>query len=758
MRLTVFLLLAGIGAAAFAGAETENGKRIVRADETWKPIDMSALSVRPGSALDLSGIHEPGPAGKYGRAVIGPDGGFRFEKRPDRPVRFFAFNAFANHLMSWKESMLQAATPEETRKNIREFAAKVRRQGYNMVRFLGVDLLLMSGMDAPGRARFSPANLDNFQYMLHCLKREGVYFGIDLFSYTGYEKFPNQWSDAVAKRYKERMYFDPEARRMWLDGVKALMTAVNPYTGLSLNDEPALVYVDMHNEQELGIWAAKEPLRAEGVRLPAESAWRSFLKKRYGNDIGRLGKSWNVPVASFDAVPLFSKKDLYAWDARGKDANEFLYEIERGMLDFYRQGLEAIGCRTFATLYDVLGYFRFTSIRRDVPVITAHGYHNHPTANSNPGSRMDQNSIVGNAAVYLRYMSTMRVWNRPFLITEYNAPFWGRYRHQEGLLLPSYASLQDYAGITVHSLAVTRIPAELADFQLGRDPVGRAGQVIAAFAYGRGDVAAARHRVGVALDDAFMRDPRNMNSGVSSEQNRLVLLTGLGVVLDGAVPAGLPPYPALDLTMPPSQGSRIAAQTMFTVPVDTNNVPDFAGITAKLREKNILPAGNLTDPEKGVFQSDTGELVLRTGENCFTVDTLRLKGAAWEGGELRLSNLVFRSSLPCTAALISLDKAPLGESRRMLLVFSTDALNSGMELSADRRVLHKPGTLPVLLETGTLELTLDCSAKLKCFALGIDGERREELPLHIGGGRIRLAIDTAKLRNGPALYFELAER
>ena len=68
MRLTVFLLLAGIGVAAFAGAETENGKRIVRADETWKPIDMSALSVRPGSALDLSGIHEPGPAGKYGRA------------------------------------------------------------------------------------------------------------------------------------------------------------------------------------------------------------------------------------------------------------------------------------------------------------------------------------------------------------------------------------------------------------------------------------------------------------------------------------------------------------------------------------------------------------------------------------------------------------------------------------------------------------------------------------------------------------------
>ncbi len=748
-------IVAGATLSLRNAPEIANERLVIRADGVWKSIDMTKMSVIPGSALDLGSLHEPGPAGKYGRAVIGKDGNFAFEKRPDKPVRFFAFNAFANHLMTWKESMLLADTPEKTRANLKEFAAKVRRQGYNMVRFQGVDLLLMSG--SPGYAKFGPSSLDHFQYLLFCLKEEGIYFGIDLFSYTGYEKFESQWNDAIAKRYKERMYFDPEARRMWLDGVKALMTVKNPHTGLSLNEEPALVYVDMHNEQELGIWAANKPLSMGGVAPLAEKAYRDFLSGRYGNDVKALEKSWNASFGSFNAVPLFTKSDLYADSARGKDANDFLYGCEKEMLDFYRAGLDAIGCKTFATLYDVLGYFRFTSIRRDVAVITSHGYHNHPTDNNRPGSRMAQNSINSTGALYFRYRSSMRMWNRPFLITEYNAPFWGKYRHQEGLILPAYAALQNYAGITAHSLAVSRLSVPLEDFQIGRDPIGRAGQVIAAFAYGRGDVGAAKHKVGVALSETYMRDHRNMNRGVGAEQNRLALLTGFGVELDGKIPSGLPAYPALDWLMPPAGGSEIVAQSMFATPMDRSGAPDFAGIVKTLRDKKILPPANRTDAAAGIFQSDTGEILLDVKGNRFCVDTPNLRGAAWEGGDIRLTGIALKSSLPCTAALASLDGARIGESRRMLLVFSTDALNSGMELAADRSVLYKLGSLPVLLETGKLELTLTESPALRCFALGIDGERLEELPVERAGKGLKISIDTAKLAKGPSVYFEFIQ-
>ncbi|MPM53175.1 hypothetical protein SDC9_99940 [bioreactor metagenome] len=319
--------------------------------------------------------------------------------------------------------------------------------------------------------------------------------------------------------------------------------------------------------------------------------------------------------------------------------------------------------------------------------------------------------------------------------------------------------MQDYAGITAHSLTVSRISVPLMDFQIGRDPVGRAGQVIAAFAYGRGDVAAAKHKVGVALSETYLRDHRNMNRGVNADQNRIALLTGFGVVLDGKIPAGLPPYPALDWLLPPAQGSEIVAQAMFTVPVDRSSATDFAGVVKTLREKGILPPGNRTDAETGLLQSDTGEITMDTKANRFTVDTPRLQGAAWEGGTtVELSGLSLKSSLPCTAALISLDGRKIGESARLLLVFSTDALNSGMELAADRSVLYKIGTLPVLLETGKLELSLKQSPALRCFALGIDGERLEELPVKRGGTGLAVAIDTAKLKKGPSLYFEFAER
>ena len=133
---------------------------------------------------------------------------------------------------------------------------------------------------------------------------------------------------------------------------------------------------------------------------------------------------------------------------------------------------------------------------------------------------------------------------------------------------------------------------------------------------------------------------------MSSEQNRLTFLTGLGVVLDGKIPAGLPPYPKLDLTMLPIGGSRIEAKAMFTVPVDTNNVSNFAAIIDRLRTAKILPPGNLTDPAKGVFQSDTGELVMRTAENRPDGEHTPVEGGGVERGK-RLSFPASPSKVRC---------------------------------------------------------------------------------------------------------------
>ena len=59
------------------------------ADAEWRPIDLSDLYVRPGTALDLSGLSERVPCGTYGRVAVNAEGRTVFEKRPGKPVRFF---------------------------------------------------------------------------------------------------------------------------------------------------------------------------------------------------------------------------------------------------------------------------------------------------------------------------------------------------------------------------------------------------------------------------------------------------------------------------------------------------------------------------------------------------------------------------------------------------------------------------------------------------------------------------------------------
>ncbi|MFA5204729.1 MAG: hypothetical protein WC708_10040 [Lentisphaeria bacterium] len=117
-----------------------------------------------------------------------------------------------------------------------------------------------------------------------------------------------------------------------------------------------------------------------------------------------------------------------------------------------------------------------------------------------------------------------------------------------------------------------------------------------------------------------------------------------------------------------------------------------------------------------------------------------------------------QSSVPSSTAVISLDGNPLTESSRLLLVYNTDALNSGMELSEDRRTLYSLGKGPTLIKTGILNLEL-CSAKspaLKVWALGFDGARREIVPSKSNGGFLAITIDTSKLKDGPTPFFEIA--
>ena len=93
----------------------------------------------------------------------------------------------------------------------------------------------------------------------------------------------------------------------------------------------------------------------------------------------------------------------------------------------------------------------------------------------------------------------------------------------------------------------------------------------------------------------------------------------------------------------------------------------------------------------------------------------------------------------------------------MLLIYNTDALNSGMELSEDHHTLYSLGKGPTLIRTGTIKVDLKNAAasKLEVWALSFDGTRRQKLPCSVEDGVLHISIDTSTLEKGPTPFFEI---
>ncbi|MCK6491517.1 MAG: hypothetical protein L6R48_24975, partial [Planctomycetes bacterium] len=297
-------------------------------------------------------------------------------------------------------------------------------------------------------------------------------------------------------------------------------------------------------------------------------------------------------------------------------------------------------------------------------------------------------------------------------------------------------------------------PVALQDFYLGRDPINRANQALAALIFAGRAVARSPARIEMALDDAFVFDAGNALLSLSShlpwipaldnELTRVALLGGFGIRYRGRPrPADVPAAAPAQLDLRPGAGGDTAEHAI-----------------SRMRSVGILPAGNRTDHAAGIYHSDTGEILLETRAQRLVVASARAAGAVVKPGASADAGALtaIASDVPATVAVAALDGRPLTDSRRLLLVYATDAVNTGHETSTDRVVLRKLGTLPVLAETGTMAARLRNAhaAVLRCHALALDGSRRDAVPVTADDGVLSLAIDTARLAGGPALFFELA--
>ncbi|MFA5106691.1 MAG: hypothetical protein WC506_07095, partial [Candidatus Micrarchaeia archaeon] len=326
-------------------------KTVFNASHEWKPVDMSDIQVKPGTALDFSSIVGDSPAGCHGRTIINDDGELAFSGSPGTSTRLYGFNGLFAALL---QGGLEGKSPEETDRNIENYAQLVRRQGYNFIRPLASDVFLMEGSNSD--TVFNPAKQRVFDKLLFELKRNGVYSYITVAAYrVGLSNRDRAWVER--NKIKAKMYLgDPETRSNWKAIAKQLLEHVNPYTKMALKDDPSVVCVEIYNEQEIGIYLPHIEKLDAATRSAMEAKWRAWLKSKYGGG-KRLSDAAGKPI-DFDAQKIPSSADPLA-----NDFKLFLNSLASECFAWSQGILREIGYNGLVSQYNLSKSFADSAIR-----------------------------------------------------------------------------------------------------------------------------------------------------------------------------------------------------------------------------------------------------------------------------------------------------------------------------------------------------------------------------------------------------------
>ena len=708
---------------------------VVKTGKDWFYVPRFPKNRRiSGSALDVSAYLPKGEAGSEG-FLIEKNGHFVFEKNPGKPVRF---------LINPIETLFTS------KEDIDICVAELRKNGYNMVRTHFFDGKMMQ--KAKKDLDFSPEDLDLFDYMIAALKRNGIYLIFDcMTSWNGYAPGP-YWKFSDRNMKKNAIYFDDNVKENWRRGVEILLGRKNKYTGMRNIEDPVLAMAIGFNEQEYGFIRQFD----EKLLLPY---WHAFLRKRYKNSIIALKRAWGNKAAgfnSFDEIPCF----LPQQSLTETDSAVFLRETEENMLCWYRNELRKMGYRGLFSNYNMSKNLHYNVVRSHdaVDFVTMNSYHAHP---GRDWKSQDHSSAIGSGGRIFRDLIATRIAGKPFVITEHNIVYWNRYRYEQGFLDGAYSAFQDIDGIAAHaaSYSVAK-PGRIDRFQLWQDPINLASEFLTFFAFVRGDVKPSGSGVRISINTEEMYQSSKMECALSANQSSLGFITRFSseCIEKGRM---IVPLEKNEIRIPHFGFAGVRTDIAGFSETLQQNENGNTQFLESLKKKKMITVSNRSDGS--VFESSTGELFMDPGRKFLSVNTSRMQGVCMtDNKQVNLNELKIdkMSTAGCLAVVAMDGMKPLKHAGRIVLVYSTQALNNEMSFTSRdmSRVVHY-GNGQAVMAGGEILFSLKNSnaSFLHLYALDLSGKRHKEiLPVSVDTDSISFRIHT--VRDALSPFFEINVR
>lgn len=388
---------------------------------------------------------------------------------------------------AWNSSMI---THEESDR----VADELVRMGYNWVRAHQHDTYELPN--------------DDFDYFVAAMKKRGIKFTTDCYSSRKYK--------GELRGIKAALGSEPEAMEDWKAFTRKFLTHVNPYTGLALKDEPALICLNLVNEDNLDS-ALKVP-KSQKTR-----AWRAEVGERQ-------------------------------------------MAVHREMIRFCKEELGVKAPVTSLNMCSGADYAKRRSIfdLTDLHMYFAHPVHWDKHGDPYPHAFHSELGGVGQGMIMLGNFFE-RDWTKKTVVTEYRHCGPNVFRSESGALIGAYSALQGWDGMMGYGYAENANTFRSTErswpnpFDTVNDAFSLMMDRVAELLYLRGDVSESRSKIAWEVPADIMK-----RTDIPVELPRTVkelgLLTGVGRVLEGVRPEGVRVCSYVSLT---NAAAKLATQDVI---------------------------------------------------------------------------------------------------------------------------------------------------------------------------------------------------
>ncbi|WP_367648208.1 cellulase family glycosylhydrolase [Ruegeria arenilitoris] len=580
---------------------------VAEASEDW-PLDKITLRT---ATPDLSGLNHK-PAGIHGRVMAQGD---QLIFEDGTPIRFWGAN-------------LQAYAIYFTEpRNIKAHAKRLAQLGFNLVRIHHHDSDWVQpnifGENAKTTTQLNPAWLNKLDQWITALKDEGIYIWLDLHvgrrftASDGVENFEElaggqDKADAVGFNF-----VSPSIERLMQEFQTAFLSHKNKYTGLSYSEEPAVIAVQITNENDLTHHFGNILLPDKGVPRHSETymALANAFAKEHGFDAERTWRAWEFGPSKI-----------------------FLNDLEHKFFDRMAQSVRDTGFDGLISTTSLWGEMSIAGLPSQMRggIVDTHSYGWEGEIDFDPRQR----------AGLLDWLAIAQVDGLPLSVSEWNI---GTTLAEDRFVAPvrvaAMAAFQGWDAMMVYGYSQQGLNGNVfpENWSIASDPGMIWMMPAAAILYRAGHIRQAEQTYALCPDasDFFGRSiAPDTSIGIRTiiEQSRLVTC--------------MPETPALPwLTA-------------------TN-------LTGKSYQ-DLDPDRSYLKSRSGVVEADTGEFfrAFEKGQFVVNIDNSQIVAGRFHGEPVKTSNVEFNVDNPMAAiAVQSLDQSALTQARRILISISGRAIS-----------------------------------------------------------------------------------